>query len=271
MDNDMDLTLITSSLLLLLIPIAIFVSLAILLAILSKREQKQKQADEQKQAIERQRQAIERQRQEYEQRQAYERYRQADEQRQAYERQRQADEQKQAIENMKNWLNNLHRRNCTYVKEQLYTDGKLLERFIEKFRFLKIGPVYHLGYPDRNLMRPYIKIKIYGNQLLIHYKETGLENHARVYYAVNTVTHDDIQQIELFFNVNKRRPISPKLRDEILRRDNFTCRHCGRSAPNVKLHIDHIIPVSKGGATVPDNLQTLCEECNFGKGNKYSG
>ncbi len=31
------------------------------------------------------------------------------------------------------------------------------------------------------------------------------------------------------------------------------------------IHIDHIVPVSKGGKTVPSNLQVLCAKCNLGK------
>ena len=36
----------------------------------------------------------------------------------------------------------------------------------------------------------------------------------------------------------------------------------------VKLHVDHIIPITRGGKTVMSNLQTLCERCNVGKSNK---
>ena len=36
---------------------------------------------------------------------------------------------------------------------------------------------------------------------------------------------------------------------------------------NIELHIDHIIPWSKGGETVLENLQTLCSDCNLGKSN----
>ena len=36
--------------------------------------------------------------------------------------------------------------------------------------------------------------------------------------------------------------------------------------PSTILHVDHIIPWSQGGETVIDNLQTLCSDCNLGKG-----
>ena len=61
---------------------------------------------------------------------------------------------------------------------------------------------------------------------------------------------------------------SLRLRWKVLQRDHFTCRGCGRSPalnPRVELHVDHIEPWSKGGETIPDNLQTLCSTCNLGK------
>jgi hypothetical protein len=69
----------------------------------------------------------------------------------------------------------------------------------------------------------------------------------------------------------KRKTISPGLRFDILNRDGFTCYYCGRRPPEVKLHIDHRIPVAKGGATVPENLFTACLECNLGKRTKEIG
>lgn len=54
----------------------------------------------------------------------------------------------------------------------------------------------------------------------------------------------------------------------ILQRDGFTCQCCGRKAPEVKLEIDHKIPVSKGGTDDLSNLWVLCFDCNRGKSDK---
>lgn len=66
--------------------------------------------------------------------------------------------------------------------------------------------------------------------------------------------------------MTKRKPIPKKIRFEVLRRDGFTCQYCGSAAPEVKLHIDHIDPVSAGGGNEIINLITSCETCNIGKG-----
>ncbi len=68
-----------------------------------------------------------------------------------------------------------------------------------------------------------------------------------------------------------KREIPYKLRVRVLQRDNFKCVYCGRSPAthrNIFLHIDHIKPFSKGGETVINNLQTLCQKCNWGKGSE---
>jgi 5-methylcytosine-specific restriction endonuclease McrA len=59
-----------------------------------------------------------------------------------------------------------------------------------------------------------------------------------------------------------------------LQRDRFTCCACGASpalSPGVELHVDHIVPWSKGGETGLENLQTLCSVCNLGKSNVHAG
>jgi 5-methylcytosine-specific restriction endonuclease McrA len=67
----------------------------------------------------------------------------------------------------------------------------------------------------------------------------------------------------------ERGDVSDSLRYDILNRDNFTCVICGASSRHgAMLHVDHIIPISKGGKSVASNLRTLCERCNIGKSDK---
>jgi 5-methylcytosine-specific restriction endonuclease McrA len=72
------------------------------------------------------------------------------------------------------------------------------------------------------------------------------------------------------FNVE----FTPHQRKEILSRDKWTCQCCGIKVHDEKVnnktkaHIDHIIPISKGGHSEPFNLQVLCRTCNLTKSNK---
>jgi hypothetical protein len=60
--------------------------------------------------------------------------------------------------------------------------------------------------------------------------------------------------------------VSVKVRFDIFKRDDFTCRYCGLCSPEVVLEIDHIVPVCEGGSDDPINLTTSCWSCNRGKG-----
>ena len=64
---------------------------------------------------------------------------------------------------------------------------------------------------------------------------------------------------------NRRVPDS--MRAAVLVRDGGRCRRCRRS---IKLEMDHIIPVSKGGKTEESNLQILCRRCNRAKSRKLT-
>ena len=69
----------------------------------------------------------------------------------------------------------------------------------------------------------------------------------------------------------QRALMTSSLREEIKERDHYTCKKCRNSTekePNLLLEIDHIVPLSKGGLTSRDNLQTLCWRCNRSNGAK---
>ncbi len=65
----------------------------------------------------------------------------------------------------------------------------------------------------------------------------------------------------------ERKPLSKRTRFEVFKRDSFCCVYCNRTPPAVTLEVDHIIPVSKKGTNVIDNLVTACFDCNSGKSN----
>jgi hypothetical protein len=67
----------------------------------------------------------------------------------------------------------------------------------------------------------------------------------------------------------QRALMTAHLRGWIKNRDNHTCLQCGVSVeaePHLLLEVDHIVPVSRGGLSKPENLQTLCWRCNRSKG-----
>lgn len=65
-----------------------------------------------------------------------------------------------------------------------------------------------------------------------------------------------------------REMLPQSVRFEVFRRDDFTCRYCGRSSPEVTLHVDHVHPFSEGGSDDLDNLVSACRECNTSKSAK---
>ena len=63
----------------------------------------------------------------------------------------------------------------------------------------------------------------------------------------------------------KRKAIGNAARFKIFARDSFRCQYCGRTPPAVRLHVDHVLPVAKGGTNEDENLVTSCSDCNHGK------
>ena len=62
------------------------------------------------------------------------------------------------------------------------------------------------------------------------------------------------------------RNINWRLRAMVLMKDGARCKLCGATPQDgIKLHVDHIVPWSRGGETVFENLQILCDRCNIGK------
>jgi hypothetical protein len=87
---------------------------------------------------------------------------------------------------------------------------------------------------------------------------------SKLWYADEDGEH--IHPLESF-SVGRERPqreaIPLSIRNAVLARDENRCRLCGRGD---NLHIDHVLPYSKGGPSSIENLQVLCQTCNLRKG-----
>ncbi len=62
-----------------------------------------------------------------------------------------------------------------------------------------------------------------------------------------------------------RKQLPNALRFEILQRDGFRCRYCGRKSNKAELHVDHIHPLKAHGTDAKENLAASCRRCNLGK------
>ena len=91
---------------------------------------------------------------------------------------------------------------------------------------------------------------------------TRVEQKQGSYYLDNEIW-ESICRVE-------RGKVSNRIRFAIYKRDGYRCKMCGKSGDNNNLEIDHIIPISKGGKSTFDNLQTLCHDCNVKKGDTIS-
>jgi hypothetical protein len=106
------------------------------------------------------------------------------------------------------------------------------------------------------------------NNVYEKYYEYNYDKIKELYYKVQSIINT--KESYEYQKKIERLKMTDSLRYDILRRDNYRCQICGITAKEgAKLHVDHIMPIAKGGKTVPDNLQTLCDRCNLGKSDKY--
>ena len=86
--------------------------------------------------------------------------------------------------------------------------------------------------------------------------------------ADNIITLYD--RVKMASEKHYRQPITYETLLRLLFNSPLECANpsCGKTPPEVKLHIDHRFPASKGGSSEYENLQFLCEQCNLRKSDK---
>lgn len=121
------------------------------------------------------------------------------------------------------------------------------------------------------------KIEIEYQEYLFEYISSGGNSSQRTRIILNEKTIEALlvflsEKIKYKKSAKAQRTLmTKKLREEIKTRDSHTCQICGASTREqdlLLLEVDHIIPVSKGGLSTKENLQTLCWKCNRTKSDK---
>ena len=64
-------------------------------------------------------------------------------------------------------------------------------------------------------------------------------------------------------------PSYHSIRFAVFARDGFRCVYCGNTAREIRLEMDHCLPVIEGGLDTPENIVTACSKCNTAKGAKF--
>lgn len=155
--------------------------------------------------------------------------------------------------------------NIEYLGETL--DYPITVEQVEElsFRFVSFYPVYDLciryakGEPDR-----FAEMVARLNRWIM-----SLPSHEMPIDDAKTECRSGVADAALAQAAECRIKVMPALRWQVFQRDGWKCVACGKTSHDgVLLHLDHILPRSKGGKDGMDNLQTLCGECNIGKSNR---
>ena len=189
-----------------------------------------------------------------------------------------------------------HKRETTVMLNLLEKNRRIAKEYLRKFSLLKSSATIECSNSVNVIFHEYVSIEkqlvwqekrsflcpSYQITCVISYvSPKGRNVHERKCVFYEEQIRMSIEEIneqkqikyeetdEIIRRKNERAFVTPTVRYNVMRRDGFKCCLCGRSVKDgVKLEVDHIIPISKGGNSEYMNLQTLCRDCNRGKAAK---
>jgi 5-methylcytosine-specific restriction endonuclease McrA len=81
-----------------------------------------------------------------------------------------------------------------------------------------------------------------------------------------TMERPDVIRLVSYVRVPREAHRRRITRRAVLARDSWTCQYCGSTKTG--LTVDHVIPRSRGGESVWENIVTACASCNRREGNR---
>lgn len=120
-----------------------------------------------------------------------------------------------------------------------------------------------------------IEVLVQYDEVLAHLDKQTLHTFPELRKALRQVTHTDVDSIVVKVPAVAvlRRKVSVVKggikfsKINVCLRDDFRCQYCGTKLPMSKLNYDHVVPRSKGGKTVWENIVASCIPCNDRKSN----
>jgi len=98
--------------------------------------------------------------------------------------------------------------------------------------------------------------------LVLKDKADVVANNGVIFHSENIqMEAPSVIRLRYFVNIPYKKKGSPLTRKAVFARDNWECQYCGGEAEN----IDHVIPKSKGGLHVWENVVAACRRCNAKK------
>ena len=134
-----------------------------------------------------------------------------------------------------------HAFKCKECKKKLHADHykKTADRKIEYVKQYKINNGTY---------------GVYDKAAYIRYRDSGKKRRIDLQRRVRKTEAD------LDYKITSNRI------DQMLKEQNFTCKYCEK--PLVEYHVDHVVPLCKGGDNSKENLVIACPKCNLSKGGK---
>ena len=103
--------------------------------------------------------------------------------------------------------------------------------------------------------------------LLLKEKAELLERRAGAIHSEHmTMERPDVIRLVSYVKVPREAHRRKITRRAVLARDSWTCQYCGSTKSG--LTVDHVIPRSRGGKSVWENIVAACASCNRRKGNR---
>lgn len=151
---------------------------------------------------------------------------------------------------------------------------KLLRKYWLSKGFNKVCAVEKMLF-DKEMLKPVTELEIEVDIYLTNIQGRQLTYKSIVFdasYILKAIARLQEREHGIYLDRNlwqaicrvERGKVSNRMRFAVYNRDGNRCRRCGNT---YDLEVDHIYPISKGGKTTFDNLQTLCHKCNSQKSN----